>query len=117
MTDPLPVSEIRIGSPDAILPPDPKRAVAIVAKRRYRPNIVVAARCDRLQSVTPRGHDDIGPVTALCHDRDGSFWIGGENGVWRTNSDFTDWQWIGHAEGLLLPSGDLIYQSRSDERG
>jgi len=66
----------------------------------------------RLQSLTPHGRDDIGPVTAICRARDGSFWIGVENGVWYTDSDFADWRWFGQTEGLLLPSVDLICETR-----
>lgn len=65
----------------------------------------------RLQALFPPGRDDIGPVTAILHEHDGTFWIGVEKGVWRVDPAFADWKWFGRDEGLTLPSVDVIYQT------
>ena len=66
----------------------------------------------QIESFTPPGRNDIGPVTALCRSRDGSLWVGVENGAWQTDADLRRWRWFGQERGITLPSIDVIYQTR-----
>ncbi len=65
-----------------------------------------------LRRITPPQSADIGPVFGLCRTKDGALWIGSTAGAWRMLND--QWQWFGEAEGLRLPTVDVIYQ---DQRG
>lgn len=69
----------------------------------------------QLESVTPHEHDDLGPVTALCRSRDGSLWIGVQNGAWRAEPGLANWHLFDSNEGLSLPTVDVIYETRGGD--
>ena len=69
----------------------------------------------QLQSVTPQEHEDLGPVTALCRSRDGSLWIGVQNGAWRAEPGLANWHLFDLNEGLSLPTVDVIYETRGGD--
>jgi ligand-binding sensor domain-containing protein len=69
-------------------------------------------RQEKLEQVTPRDREDLGPVTALRRARDGALWIGVREGAWRLDNRSGEWRWFGRSEGLTLPSVDVIYQDQ-----
>ncbi|HJT80273.1 MAG TPA: two-component regulator propeller domain-containing protein [Chthoniobacterales bacterium] len=68
-----------------------------------------------LQTLLPPGRNDLGPVTALYRSRDDFLWIGVGNGAWRVDRGLGNWRWFGPNEGLILPSVDVIYQTRDGD--
>lgn len=76
---------------------------------------VFCYRPGRIERLAPHGGQDVGPVSALCRKRDGTLWIGVREGAWRVDSQAAEWQWFGRAEGLALPSVDVIYQDREGD--
>ena len=64
----------------------------------------------KVKKLAPRAVEDPGPVYALCRARDGSLWIGATEGAWCLRDG--NWAWHGAAEGLHLPTVDVIFEDR-----